>query len=280
MVKHGLYKVLANNGWTYKQCPDITSVMKLTDEGATGAQIHAKHVGEIGANCKLISQQIQAEAADKNNFLLILGGDHCIPIGTIPGIMSKRPNTGIVWVDAHADINTPESSLSGNMHGMPVSFLMGQVKNANKLPSMDWFKPCVDPKDLVYIGLRDLDDAEKVLIKKLGIKAFTMHDIDKYGIGKIMEETLYYLSNKTSIHLSYDIDALDPVYAPSTGTSVRGGLTFREGNYVCEALAESGKMTSMELVEVNPLIRSELDASSTLDMSLSLISSAMGQRIL
>lgn len=194
--------------------------------------------------------------------------------------MSKRPNTGVVWVDAHSDINTPESSLSGNMHGMPVSFLLGLVKGANKLPSMEWFNPCLNPKDIVYIGLRDLDKAEKVMIKELGIKAFTMYDIDKYGIGKVMEETLNYLSNKTSIHLSYDIDALDPVYAPSTGTSVRGGLTFREGNFVCEALYESGKMTSMELVEVNPLIKSELDAKSTLDMSISLISSAMGQRIL
>ena len=107
-----------------------------------------------------------------------------------------------------------------------------------------------------------------------------MYDIDKYGIGKVMEETLLYFSHKQSIHLSFDIDALDPVYAPSTGTAVRGGLTFREGNYVCESLAESGKMTSMELVEVNPLIKSELDSNSTLDMSLSLIGSSMGQRIL
>ena len=147
---------------------------------------------------------------------------------------------------------------------MPLAFLLGLVENAAELPSMSWFKACLKPEDIVYIGLRDLDRPEKAIIKKLGIKAFTMNDIDRLGIGRVMEECLSHFSGKENLHLSYDIDALDPFYAPSTGTAVRGGLTFREGNYICEALAESGKMTSMELVEVNPSLHSDMDAKTTI----------------
>ena len=145
---------------------------------------------------------------------------------------------------------------------MPLGFLLGLVENANKMSSMSWFKPCLKPEDIVYIGLRDLDGPEKQIIRKLGIKSFTMHEIDKYGIGRVMDDALKYLEGKDNIHLSYDIDALDPFYAPSTGTAVRGGLTFREGNYICEALSESGKLTSMELVEVNPSLHSDMGKCS------------------
>jgi arginase len=188
------------------------------------------------------------------------------------------------------------------MHGMPLSFLLGIVKDVNKYPAMDWFSSSLHPKDLVYIGLRDLDAGEKAIIKELGkinyniilnsiavyckciillgIKAYTMYDIDRLGIAKIMEETTAYLSNHTSIHLSYDIDALDPFFAPSTGTAVRGGLTFREGNYICEYLSATGKLSSMELVEINPSLHTDLDAKKTIDMALTLIGSTMGQTIL
>ena len=193
--------------------------------------------------------------------------------------MKMRPNTGIVWVDAHADINTPNTSSSGNMHGMPVGFLLGLYDHL-QLPTFQWFKPCLKPSDIVYIGLRDLDAPEKVAIKKLGIKAYTMYDIDRLGINKVMEEVIEYHKDRENIHLSYDIDAIDPIYAPHTGTTVRGGLTFREGNYVCEALAATGKLKSMELVEVNPSLSPELDSKVTIDMSLTLICSAMGSTIL
>jgi len=182
-------------------------------------------------------------------------------------------------VDAHADINTPARSNSGNMHGMPVAFLMGLVENANKLPGFQWFKPCMKPSDLVYIGLRDVDSDERRTIKNLGIKAFSMYEVDKLGIGKVMEQTLDFL-DKRDIHLSFDIDGIDPFFAPHTGTAVTGGLTFREGNFICEELYNSKRLTSMELVEVDPSQHSGVAHSKTIDVALTLIGSAMGKKIL
>lgn len=261
------------------ELPDmkLPPVVEL-EETNTDNQVNAKNCSQLGAACKDIYEVVKKEA-ETDNFLLMLGGDHCIPIGTITGILEKRKNTGVVWVDAHADINTPATSSSGNMHGMPVGFLLGLVDNANKLPSLEWFQSSLSPKDIVYIGLRDLDIPEKSIIKKLGIKAYTMYDVDRLGIGRIMEEIDVYLKGK-DIHLSYDIDAIDPVYAPSTGTTSKGGLSFREGNYICEALFATGRLKSMELVEVNPSLHTKAESKATLDMAMALIGSTMGQSIL
>ena len=280
LKEHGLNALLAASGYRIIVEPDIVSTdfTAAFREGATGEQLNARNCEEVGSVCEKIYGRVK-EHAETDNFLLILGGDHCIPIGTIPAIMSARKNTGVVWVDAHADINIPATSGSGNMHGMPVAFLMNLVEGASTYPSMQWFKPCLNPKDLVYIGLRDLDVPEKQLIKSLGIKAFTMYDIDKIGIGKVMEQCNDYLAGR-NIHLSFDIDALDPFYAPHTGTAVRGGLTFREGVFICESLAETGRMTSMELVEVNPSLHTDINPKRTIEMGLALIGSTIGQTIL
>ena len=280
LKKNGLLQMLGDIGWRVEQLPDITEVTGSDMGSIDMSAVNAKNCASIGATCQIASEVLSDKAANTQNFILILGGDHCIPIGTIPGLMKGRPNTGIVWVDAHADINIPASSPSGNMHGMPVSFLMGLVEEANKYPSMSWFKSCVKPEDLVYIGLRDLDHPEKALIKELGIKAFSMYDVDRWGIGGVMEQTDVHFKDKSHIHLSYDIDALDPFFAPSTGTAVRGGLTFREGNFICEYLCATGKLSSMELVEVNPSLHNNIDAQKTIDMALTLLGSSMGQRIL
>eukprot|EP01036_Dinobryon_divergens_P034985 gene34985-45282_t len=209
-----------------------------------------------------------------------IGGDHCISIGTISAIKRNRKNAGIVWVDAHADINTPATSISGNMHGMPLALLLGLVDDMKSLPAFDWFGPCVEPKDIVYIGLRDLDAEEKRTIRRLGIKAYTMFDIDQKGIGHVMADCIDYFSDRTDIHLSFDIDAIDPFFAPHTGTAVTGGLTFRESNYICEALFASGRLSSMELVEVDPSQHKGVDPTRTIDVALTLIGSAMGKQIL
>ena len=280
----GLLQILGDLGWRVNQLPDVeASEDKNTnkDASSTGtlSDVNAKNCNQVGATCKTVFDTVYKEA-QTDNFVLVLGGDHCIPIGTISGLVKARPNTGVVWVDAHADLNTPESSGSGNMHGMPLGFLAGLVEDAKKYPSMDWFESVLAPKDIVYIGLRDLDSFERRMIKKLGIKAYTMYDIDRLGIGKVMEETEEYLKNYDNIHLSYDIDALDPVFAPSTGTAVKGGLTFREGNFICESLHNTGKMTSMELVEVNPTLHTHMDAQKTIQMGLALIGSTMGEKIL
>ena len=277
LKEHGLNTMLASSGYRIVVEPDILST-DFSRSNVNSDKFNARNCEEVGFVCEKIYHRVK-EHAETENFLLILGGDHCIPIGTIPAIISARKDTGIVWVDAHADINVPATSGSGNMHGMPVSFLMGLVENAASYPSMQWFKPCITPKDVVYIGLRDLDEPEKQLIKTLGIKAFTMYDIDKLGIGKVMEQTNDYLAGR-NLHLSFDIDALDPFYAPHTGTAVRGGLTFREGVFLCESLAETGRLTSMELVEVNPSLHTDINPKRTIEMGLALIGSTIGQTIL
>jgi len=279
LMDNGLIQLLAKLGWRVNLVPEISSSDSASSNNSNGNNLNAKNCDEVGRVCERIFRETLAQAKT-DNFLLILGGDHCIPIGTIPGIVAARPSTGIVWVDAHADINTPATSGSGNMHGMPLGFLLNLVEKSSSFPSMQWFKPCLQPKDVVYIGLRDLDEPEKASIKRLGIKAFTMYDVDRLGIGKVMEQTCEHLKDHKNIHLSYDIDALDPFFAPSTGTAVRGGLTFREGNFICEFLAESGKLSSMELVEVNPSLHSDMDSKQTVEMALTLIGSSMGQRIL
>jgi len=275
---HGLLKLLAQCGWRVQAEPDVVSGISFKNEINENIS-NAKNCAEVGSVSEKVCNQVYKNAL-KDVFVLILGGDHCISIGTVPGIIKARPNTGIVWVDAHADINTPLTSSSGNMHGMPLGLLLGQYNEVNNLPNFSWFQPCLKPSDIVYIGLRDLDAPEKMMIKKLGIKAYTMYDIDKIGIGKVMEEVASYLKNKDSIHLSYDIDAIDPFFAPHTGTAVRGGLTFREGNFICESLYASGKLKSMELVEVNPSLHGGVDPKATIEMATTLIGSTMGQSIL
>jgi len=283
LLENGLLQLLGSCGWRVSQVPETitrhvhaSSPSQITIE----RDLNVKNCTQIGMICEKIYHQV-LEQAETNNFVLILGGDHCIPIGTIPALLAARPNTGVVWVDAHADINTPMSSASGNMHGMPLSFLLGLVEDAKLYPSLSWFDPpYLRPSDIVYIGLRDLDPQERIFIRKFGIKAFTMNDVDHLGIGRVMEQCLSHFEDKSNIHLSFDIDALDPSVAPHTGTSVRGGLTFRESNYVCEALASSNKLTSMELVEVNPSLHPTVDPKQTIDMAMALLGSAMGQRIL
>ena len=176
LLENGLLKSLESNGWDVKLFPAIKSTLNEASRQALEINKNlpiARNCDEVGNVCKLAFQEIGKEAFTKN-FILTLGGDHCIPIGTIPAIQNARKSLGIVCVDAHAEINTPEVSQSGNMHGMPLSFLLGLVKNANQYPSMEWFKPCLNPRDIVYIGLRDLDNAEKRLLKELNIKAFTV----------------------------------------------------------------------------------------------------------
>jgi arginase len=284
---NGLLQLLGDCGWRVEHLPDVMPTTVSNDINSDPSKslidVNAKNCAQVGATSYDVHKQVYEEAK-KDNFLLILGGDHCIPIGTISGIVKARPSTGVIWVDAHADINTPAGSGSGNMHGMPLAFLLGLVEKTKNYPSMEWFgdekTPWLKPESLVYIGLRDLDSFEKKIIKKLNIKAYTMYDIDRLGIGKIMEEATEYLNNYENIHLSYDIDALDPVFAPHTGTAVKGGLTFREGNYICENLYNTGKLTSMELVEVNPSLHPHLDNTKTIQMALSLLGSTMGEKIL
>lgn len=210
--------------------------------------------------------------------------DHTIGAGSLAGLLQTHPDAGVIWVDAHADINTPTVSPSGNMHGMPIAFVVDQLTNHSKVPGLEWMAngPFLPPKNLVYVGLRDVDSGERQIIRDLGIKAFSMMEVDRYGIGKVMEMALDHLCGKSlrPLHMSYDIDAVDPILAPSTGTAVRGGLTWREALFVAEAVAESKALVSLDMVEVNPSLVPGSGADATVDMALLLISSALGNRIL
>lgn len=226
----------------------------------------------VSAVTKRISEQVY-EHAQQGRFVLTLGGDHSIAIGTVAGTAkATRERLGremaVIWVDAHADINTPEASPSGNIHGMPVAFLTGLAEEKRE-DIFGWLKAeqKLSLKKLVYIGLRDVDITEKRILREHGIKAFSMHDIDRYdgdaceeipcsmlifdrdGIGRVMELALGHIGNDTPIHLSFDVDALDPQWAPSTGTPVRGGLTLREGDYIAECVHETGSLVAMDLVD-------------------------------
>ena len=232
-----------------------------------------------------LSQQVYTHARD-GRFVLTLGGDHSIAIGTISGtskaIRERIPTKeiAVIWVDAHADINTPETSDSGNVHGMPVAFLTG-LASSDRADIFGWLEKnqLIDVSKLVYIGLRDVDRLEKKILRDNKIKAFSMHDIDKHGIGRVVEMALAHIGSDTPIHLSFDVDALDPQWAPSTGTPVRGGLTLREGDFIAESVHETGQLVAMDLVEVNPSLEA-VGANETIRAGCSLVRCALGDTLL
>ena len=239
---------------------------------------------ELGKTCEEIAA-LTKKSYEEEAFTLTIGGDHSIAIGSIGGALLARPNTGVIWVDAHGDFNTPETSPSGNIHGMPLSFLSGLMKHYS-IPSFDWLKNFLTPNQLVLIGIRSIDPEEKTLMKSWGVNVFSMTEIDRYGIGTVVEKAkeILFSEGNRPIHLSYDIDAIDPHFAPSTGTRVRGGLNYREAHYIAEALSESKSLVGMDLVEINPRLgylnpAHRFEPNVTVEIGLELIGSALGKRI-
>lgn len=211
---------------------------------------------------------------------LVLGGDHSLAAGSVAGTASalhdQGERLGLIWLDAHADINTPETSLSGNIHGMPVAHLLG--RGDRLLSSLSSATPAVLPQHLVYVGLRDLDDAEKGCIRELGIRAFTMRDIDERGLRAVMDDAVSIATNGTGgLHLSCDADWVDPGEAPGVGTPVRGGATLREAHLAMEIIHDTGALLAMDLVEINPILDSR---NATAELAAELIASAFGRHIL
>jgi arginase len=211
---------------------------------------------------------------------LVLGGDHSLAAGSVAGtataLAERGQRLGLIWLDAHADLNTPATSLSGNVHGMPVAHLLGMGDPA--LASLCGATPAVLPEHLVYVGLRDLDDAEKRCIRERGIRAFTMRDIDERGLRAVMDEAVAIATHGTGgVHVSCDADWVDPREAPGVGTPVRGGATLREAHLAMEIIHDTGAMLAMDLVEINPI----LDArNATAELAADLIASAFGRHIL
>ncbi|KAK5057683.1 A-agglutinin attachment subunit precursor [Exophiala bonariae] len=244
-----------------------------------------KNPRAVSAVTEKLAEQVY-EQAKEGRMVLTLGGDHSIAIGTIAGTakaVRERHNgqdMAVIWVDAHADINTPETSDSGNVHGMPVAFLTG-LATSDRKEMFGWLADDqrISTRKLVYIGLRDVDRGEKKILRDNGIKAFSMHDIDRHGIGRVVEMALAHIGTDIPIHLSFDVDALDPMWAPSTGTPVRGGLTLREGDYIAECVHETGQLVAMDLVEVNPSLE-VAGASETVRAGVSLVRCALGDTLL
>ncbi|OQO11469.1 Arginase [Cryoendolithus antarcticus] len=284
LIESGLVDQLQND-LAYKVHYDnevhaYTSLLPSSDPPHRGM----KNPRAVSAVTQELSSQVYAHAKE-GRFVLTLGGDHSIAIGTISGTAKAiRERLGrdmaVIWVDAHADINTPETSDSGNIHGMPVAFLTGLASESAENP-FGWLKPehRVSVKKLVYIGLRDIDRGEKRILREHGIKAFSMHDIDRHGIGKVMDMALGHIGTDTPIHLSFDIDALDPSFAPSTGTAVRGGLTLREGDFIAECVHETGSLVALDLVEVNPSLEQN-GAAETVRAGVSIVRCALGDTLL
>ncbi|KAF4676526.1 hypothetical protein FOL47_005962 [Perkinsus chesapeaki] len=216
-----------------------------------------KNCQKIGQACGHVFNAVY-NAATEGKFVLTVGGDHSLACPTISGIMRARPDTCVVWVDAHGDCNHPGTSPSGNYHGMPAAHAMGWFQERAK--GFEWMdahllNPLKEDR-IVFIGLRDIDPEERRLLRQSRVKCFTMTDVDRLGISAVMEEALKHINpnGDRPIHLSLDIDGIDPVIAPGTGTKAKGGLTYRESHYICERLAMTGKLGSMDLVEINPVM--------------------------
>lgn len=216
------------------------------------------------------------EVVLKGSTPLLLGGDHSIAMGSLAGIAKHYKNLGVIWYDAHGDLNTMETSPSGNAHGMPLAASLGL--GHSKFTDILDYSPKIKPENLVIIGARSLDEGEKQLIKEKKIKVYTMHQIDRLGMTKVMEETITYLKNKTDgVHLSLDLDGLDPNDAPGVGTPVLGGISYRESHLAMEMLAESNLITSAEFVEVNPILD---EGNKTATVAVALMGSLFGEVLL
>ncbi|WP_425262353.1 arginase [Paenibacillus pectinilyticus] len=272
----GLLQALGQMDYTVDHVADI----RLADDTAAplDAQVDATNLNYfaevIEINTRLAEQVAQVVSQDY--FPLILGGDHSIAIGTLAGLSSHYHHLGVIWIDAHSDLNSADTSPSGNIHGMSLAVSLGI--GHPMLTAIMGNKPKVKPENIVLIGARSLDEGEKKLIRSLGIKCFTMYDIDRKGMAQVMQEAIDYIQIRTDgVHLSYDVDSVDPIEAPGTGTTVKGGLQFREAHLAVEMLHEAGIVTSAEFVEVNPLLD---DSNKTSQLAVSLISSFFGEQIL
>ena len=258
---------------------DLGNIHSAQAETAPEGDPRAKYLPQIAAACGLIAAKVE-EALAQGQVPLVLGGDHSVAVGTVSGVSHhyrrRGESAGLIWLDAHADMNTPESSPSGNVHGMPLACIAGL--GPTELSSLFGYQPKIAPRNIVIVGLRDVDQMEKPHVRESGVRAFTMRDIDERGLRSVMDEAIRLARDGTAgFHLSLDMDFVDPRDAPGVGTPVRGGATYREAHLAMEMICDSGGMVSMEVVEVNPVID---EVNRTADLAVELIMSGLGKRIL
>jgi len=240
--------------------------------------VRLRHLEEIRSICEILADEVYS-ALKLSRIPIVLGGDHSIAMGTIAGVSrfyrEKEEKLGLIWVDAHADMNTHETSPSGNIHGMPLSVVLG--KGDSRLTGISGFSPKVSPENVALVGIRTLDGMEKEACKQSGVRYFTMREIDERGMHAVMKEAIEVAGRNTGgIHVSFDIDGIDPLYAPGVSTPVTGGISYREAHLALEMLADTGKLNSMEFVELNPM--TDL-AHKTAQLTVELIQSALGKSI-
>ncbi len=272
----GLNAKLSSLGYTVE---DLGNVSVAQQESVPTGPDNARYLPQIAKTCTKLAQLVSSAMIAKQ-FPLVLGGDHSVAVGTVAGVAAsfnqRGEKIGLIWIDAHADMNTPETSPSGNVHGMPLACCVGL--GPSELTGILNFAPKVNPRNVVLIGIRDVDAREAERVRKSGVTVFTMRDIDERGLRSVMERAIEIAGEGTSgIHLSLDMDSVDPDEAPGVGTPVRGGMTYREAHLAMETISDSGRLVSMEIVEVNPVLDT---ANRTALLGVELVTSAMGKRIL
>lgn len=258
---------------------DLGNVAVPTPQSRDPGHPKARFLDEIGIVCGQVAETVQREMSDGSG-LIVLGGDHSAAIGSISGTSAwaaeRGERIGVIWVDAHTDMNTPDTSPSGNVHGMPVACLLGH--GPDSLAGILGPPPKVRPENVAFIGIRSVDPTERELVLKSGCHVFTMREVDELGTRRVMEKAMELAGNGTAgFHLSFDMDGVDCRVAPGVGTPVMGGLTYRESHLLCEKAHDSGRMIAMDLMEVNPV---EDVKNATAELGVELILSAHGKKIL
>lgn len=258
---------------------DIGNISVKQPEEQHYGDKRAKYLNEIAETCQGLAETVERTLSEEM-MPVILGGDHSIAAGSVAGVSSffrkQSKRIGLIWLDAHGDVNTPDTSPSGNVHGMPLASVMGY--GAPELTELSGFKPKVEPQNICMVGIRNLDAKERQLVKKSGVHVFTMRDIDERGMRDVMSEALRFASDDTNgVAVSLDMDFLDPSEAPGVGTPVRGGVTYREAHLALEMIADSRSLASFELVEINPVVDLH---NKTAILGVELTLSGLGKKIL
>lgn len=272
----GLHRRLSELGHTVIDEGDL--VIRNMEALKVGS-LHARYLAEISKANRILAGVVQ-KVMQRGHFPLVLGGDHSIAAGTVSGVAAygkaKGKKVGVIWVDAHSDINTPATSPSGNVHGMPLAALLGLGPSA--LTSIGGRFRKVLPENVALVAIRSVDEGERTHLRKLGVHVYTMADIDRHGIHIVMEKAIENVTRDTGlVHVSFDLDSVDPSLAPGVGTPVKGGLDYREAQLIMESLAERGVVSSLEMVEVNPILD---ERNRSAEFALELIESAFGKKIL
>ncbi len=268
----GLAEILTRTGHTVKEFGNIAVPVAGQHPGGE----HLKYLNEVLAVSNALIETATA-IINEGSFPIILGGDHSLAIGSVTAVARRYPEVGLLWIDAHGDFNTPDTSPSGNIHGMPLAAIAG--RGAPPLVNLGGFQPKVQESHTVVVGVRDLDGIERTALRESAVTIFTMKEIDELGIATVIRQALEVATRGgvRPVHLSLDMDVVDPLYAPGVGTPVDGGLSFREAHLAMELIGQSRALVSMEVVEVNPILDQE---NRTGRLAAGLAASALGKRIL